>query len=97
MEPQQVRYWAESWDFSSVWYFQNVIFSLIVGLLLVVPGIRKYRDYLKDKRMKNLLYQFRDMMESLSASYSAGKNTQGAFFGCLRRSDRNLWRKKQIL
>ena len=36
-------------------------------------------DYLKDKRMKNLLYQFRDMMESLSASYSAGKNTQGAF------------------
>ena len=29
--------------------------------------------------MKNLLYQFRDMMESLSASYSAGKNTQGAF------------------
>ena len=29
--------------------------------------------------MRNLLYQFRDMMESLSASYSAGKNTQGAF------------------
>ena len=65
--------------FFSMVFFRNVIFSLIVGLLLVVPGIRKYRDYLKDKRMKNLLYQFRDMMESLSASYSAGKNTQGAF------------------
>lgn len=51
--------------FFSMVFFRNVIFSLIVGLLLVVPGIRKYRDYLKDKRMKNLLYQFRDMMESL--------------------------------
>lgn len=65
--------------FFSMVFFRNVIFSLIVGLILVVPGIKKYREYLKQKRMKTLLYQFRDMMESLSASYSAGKNTQGAF------------------
>ena len=65
--------------FFSMIFFRNIIFSLIVGLILVVPGIKKYREYLKQKRMKTLLYQFRDMMESLSASYSAGKNTQGAF------------------
>ena len=65
--------------FFSMVFFRNIIFSMITGVLLVIPGIKKYREYLKEKRMRNLLYQFRDMMESLSASYSAGKNTQGAF------------------
>lgn len=65
--------------FFSMVFFRNIIFSMITGILLVIPGIKKYREYLKEKRMRNLLYQFRDMMESLSASYSAGKNTQGAF------------------
>ena len=60
-------------------FFRSILFSLIAGGLLIIPGIHKYRDYLKEKRMQNLLFQFRDMMESLSASYSAGKNTQGAF------------------
>ena len=35
--------------FFSMVFFRNVIFSLIVGLLLVVPGIRKYRDYLNSR------------------------------------------------
>ena len=60
-------------------FFRSILFSVIAGGLLAVPGIAKYRNYLKEKRMQNLLFQFRDMMESLSASYSAGKNTQGAF------------------
>lgn len=60
-------------------FFRSILFSVIAGGLLIIPGIRKYRNYLKEKRMQNLLFQFRDMMESLSASYSAGKNTQGAF------------------
>ena len=44
-----------------------------------MPGIYKYREFLKAKRQKELLVQFRDMLESLTASYSTGKNTQGAF------------------
>ena len=60
-------------------FFRSILFSVIAGGLLAVPGIAKYGNYLKEKRMQNLLFQFRDMMESLSASYSAGKNTQGAF------------------
>ncbi|MDO4273474.1 MAG: type II secretion system F family protein [Eubacteriales bacterium] len=60
-------------------FFRGILFSAIVGLIMTIPGIRKYREYLKQKRLRGLLYQFRDMMEALSASYSAGKNTQGAF------------------
>ena len=60
-------------------FFRNFFVSVIAGAVCTVPAIIKYRDYLKEKRLKNLLYQFRDMMESLTASYSAGKNTEGAF------------------
>ncbi len=60
-------------------FFRNLFVSVVVGAMLIIPGIWKYRDYLKKKRMKNLLLQFRDMMESLTASFSAGKNTAGAF------------------
>lgn len=60
-------------------FFRSLIVSCVMGAAVTVPGIRKYRDYLKAKRMRNLLLQFRDMMESLSASYSVGKNTYDAF------------------
>lgn len=60
-------------------FFRNLWSSVIIGTLMVIPAIRKYRNILKEKRLKNLLFQFRDMMESLTSSYSAGKNTEGAF------------------
>lgn len=60
-------------------FFRNLVLSIIVGAVLIIPGAVKYRDLLKEKRQKTLLIQFRDMLESLTASYSAGKNTQGAF------------------
>ncbi len=60
-------------------FFRSFLISIVAGTICVIPGIKKYKEYLKEKRRQNLLLQFRDMMESLSASYSAGKNTQGAF------------------
>lgn len=60
-------------------FFRKFILAAIAGGLFVVPGIYKYRKYLTTKRQKQLLMQFRDMLESLTASYSTGKNTQGAF------------------
>lgn len=60
-------------------FFRNIILSAAVGAVLIIPGIRKYQEFLKEKRRKTLLIQFRDMLESLTASYSTGKNTQGAF------------------
>lgn len=59
--------------------FPKLPLSGIVGILLILPGIGKYREFLKARRQKALLIQFRDMLESLTASYSTGKNTQGAF------------------
>ena len=59
-------------DFLSAWYFSGVF-----CFLLLQEGFWLFRE--SHKRRQNLLFQFRDMMESLSASYSAGKNTQGAF------------------
>lgn len=60
-------------------FFRNFLVSIAAGCLFTPLGIRKYRDYLKERRMRSLLLQFRDMMESLTASYSAGKNTVEAF------------------
>lgn len=48
----------------------------------VVGGIimqRPYRNSCVGKRKKELLLQFRDLMESLVSSYSAGSNPQAAF------------------
>lgn len=63
----------------SMIFFRNLFFSLILGVCLIIPGIQKYKKYLNEKRLRNLLLQFRDMMESLAGSYSAGKNTESAF------------------
>lgn len=60
-------------------FFRNIFISLTAGMILIPLGMRKYRDYLKERRLRSLLFQFRDMMESLTASYSAGKNTSDAF------------------
>lgn len=60
-------------------FFRSYILALAAGLVLILPGIRRYQNFLKEKRRKVLLFQFRDMLESLTASYSTGKNTLGAF------------------
>lgn len=54
-------------------FFRNFLLSGIVGILLILPGIGKYREFLKARRQKALLIQFRDMLESLTASYSTEK------------------------
>lgn len=60
-------------------FFKSVILAVICG---AVTGIRiqnYYAESLCRKRKKRLLMQFRDMLESLTSSYSSGKNTQSAF------------------
>lgn len=42
-------------------------------------AIPVYRRYLQERRRKAILLQFRDMLDSLSNSFSAGKNTPDAF------------------
>jgi len=60
-------------------FFERVIFSLIFGFIIGFAAINIYKKYLIINRQKKLLIQFKDFLESLSATYSAGKNTQNAF------------------
>lgn len=60
-------------------FFSNAIFAIICGILcsFISPGI--YQKYMHNKMMNSLRDQFKDLLDSLSASYSAGKNTMSAF------------------
>ena len=60
-------------------FFERIIFSLIVSAVIGFIALKPYEKYLIINRRKKLLLQFKDFLESLSASYSAGKNTQNAF------------------
>ncbi|MBQ8317618.1 MAG: type II secretion system F family protein [Lachnospiraceae bacterium] len=53
--------------------------SLAAGVVGGVLMQKPYRNSCIEKRRKELLLQFRDLMESLVASYSAGNNPQSAF------------------
>ena len=55
------------------------VFSLIVGVTLGFVGVPIYQKYLLNKRQRLILIQFRDLLDSLSNSFSAGKNTPDAF------------------
>ena len=64
-------------------FFRSVIFSALAGVLWAVKAPAIYNDYKKKTRLKNLRLQFKDLLESLTASYSAGKNTPNAFVDAL--------------
>ena len=60
-------------------FFGNVIFGAIVGVLVAIKAPKFYAEFRKKQRLKSLREQFKDLLESLSASYSAGRNTPDAF------------------
>ena len=60
-------------------FFRIMVFSAIVGGFCGIPAIHLYRKYRKEKRKRDLLIEFRDLLEVLTTSYSSGKNTMEAF------------------
>lgn len=60
-------------------FFGSIILSAVVAVLLAVKAPVVYATYRKKQRLKALRGQFKDLLESLSASYSAGRNTPDAF------------------
>lgn len=60
-------------------FFRVWIFSNAAGFAVGFFFIRPFREYLQKKRKRSLLFQFKDMLEALASSYSAGMNTQAAF------------------
>lgn len=60
-------------------FFKSVLFGILTGAAAGIGIQNYYAKYLCEKRKKTLLLQFRDMLESLTSSFSSGKNTNGAF------------------
>lgn len=64
-------------------YFGNQTLSVIVGLIVAYKAISIYRNRLLKKRKKELRLQFRDLLESLSNSYTVGMTATRAFHTAL--------------
>ena len=64
-------------------YFDNSTVGLIVGLLAGYKAISIYQKKLFNDRKKELRLQFRDLLESLSNSYTVGMTSARAFSAAL--------------
>lgn len=63
-----------------VWaFFSSFLFSIVCAVLCAAFAPRIYQKYKHGKMLNILRNQFKDLLDSLSASYSAGKNTTNAF------------------
>lgn len=60
-------------------FFRNIIFTLVGSILCAIVIPKHYNRYKKTSRLNQLRIQFKDLLESLTASYSAGRNTVDAF------------------
>lgn len=64
-------------------FFGNLIVSATSAVVVGIYARPVYQNHMKEKRAKALLLQFKDMLEALTSSYSAGKNTLDAFTDAL--------------
>lgn len=60
-------------------FFLSFLFSIVCAVLCAAFAPRIYQKYKHGKMLNSLRNQFKDLLDSLSASYSAGKNTTNAF------------------
>ena len=60
-------------------FFRSLPAGLAAGIIAGIKIQPFFRQYLLEKRKQELLLQFRDLLETLTASYSAGSNTREAF------------------
>lgn len=65
-------------------FFANFLVSLISGIITGMLAPRIYREYRRKKRLEQLRLQFKDALESIASSYSAGLNTMQAFHDACR-------------
>jgi len=64
-------------------FFRVLWFTVIGGVAFGLFMPKFYQKYKQASRLKQLRIQFKDLLESLSASYSAGRNTPDAFADAL--------------
>ena len=59
--------------------FGVIFVSAIIGIAVGFLAVPIFRKYLLNRRTRMMLLQFRDMLDSLSNSFSSGRNTSDAF------------------
>lgn len=60
-------------------FFRSILFTIVGAVLCAAIAPKYFCEFKKNQRLKQLRLQFKDLLESLTASYSAGKNTVDAF------------------
>ncbi|MBT9776417.1 kinase [Clostridium sp. MCC353] len=60
-------------------FFNNWYVAAVLAAVIIVKIQGPYREHLKKKRLKKLILEFKDLLEALTASYSAGQTTTMAF------------------
>lgn len=60
-------------------FFSNWAVAFALALVITMIIQEPYMRYLKKKRLKKLLLEFKDLLETLTASYSTGQTTAAAF------------------
>lgn len=60
-------------------FFKNVVITIVAALAVAVLAQGIYQESRQKKREKELLLQFKDLLESLTSSYATGKNTLDSF------------------
>lgn len=60
-------------------FFNSWLAAAAVSVIAAIYLQKPWQEYLKKKRLKKLLLEFKDLLETLTASYSAGQTTSKAF------------------
>ncbi len=60
-------------------FFQSPVFMEVGGVICARFVPKHYQKFRTKRRLNDLRLQFKDLLESLTSSYSAGKNTVDAF------------------
>ncbi len=60
-------------------FFNSILVSVVGGIICAKILPKHYREFKKKKQLNELRTQFKDLLESLTSSYSAGQNTVEAF------------------
>jgi len=64
-------------------FFNSWITAVVLSVIAAVCLQEPFREHQRRKRLRELLLEFKDLLETLAASYSAGKTTTMAFADAL--------------
>ena len=81
-KPDVMTAWALGFAAASIVlfaFFNSPVLSVVGGILCAKMLPKYYREFKKKKQLNELRAQFKDLLESLTSSYSAGQNTVEAF------------------